>query len=75
MINSGPYLPEGCGELAAGEVGGGGGGERGGVAELVQVEVLLYVLRELHPAPSETPRSEPPQKPSQIGIRSRARKP
>ena len=44
-----------CSELAAGEVSSGSGGERGGVAELVQLEVLLYVLHELHCAPSKTP--------------------
>jgi hypothetical protein len=41
-------LAKGTAELTVGEVGGGGRGQRD-VAKLKEVEVLLYVLRKLHP--------------------------
>lgn len=43
------YLTQSSGELATGEISSGGGGERDTVTEVIQGDVLLYVLRELNP--------------------------
>lgn len=43
------YLAESSGKFATCEIGGGGGGERDAVTELIQGDVFLNVLSELNP--------------------------
>ncbi|KAK9933255.1 hypothetical protein M0R45_020456 [Rubus argutus] len=43
------YLPQGGGELTAGEISGGGSGQRNPITKLIEGHVLLDVLGELNP--------------------------